>query len=79
MNDAGSVRHINGSCHCGNVKFTLAWPDAPATIPIRACGCALCRKHNAAWTSSPKGCFSIKVEDESKLSYYRFGTKTADF
>lgn len=79
MGDIRRQRHISGSCHCGNIKFSLAWPDAPKTIPIRACGCTLCRKHNAAWTSNPKGQFTMYVEDESKMSRYRFGTNTADF
>ena len=79
MSGGANDRRINGSCHCGNIRFTLDWPNAPHVIPIRACSCTLCRKHNAAWTSSPMGGFSIKVDDESKLTYYRFGTQTADF
>jgi hypothetical protein len=79
MNDAGGTRHINGSCHCGNITFTLVWHEPPETIPIRACGCALCRKHNAAWTSSPQGQFTMHIKDEDKVYQYQFGTKTADF
>ena len=32
MNDAGGTRHINGSCHCGNITFSLVRPDAPEIL-----------------------------------------------
>ena len=79
MNEPTGDRQIHGSCHCGNIRFTLDWPAAPEMIPIRACGCALCRKHGAAWTSNPQGRFSMAFGDEGKVSRYRFGTRTADF
>ena len=79
MNDRTSSRRIHGSCHCGSIRFTFDWPGAGATIPVRACGCALCTKHRAAWTSHPEGRFALTVADPSRAAQYRFGTKTADF
>lgn len=72
-------RQIRGSCHCGNIRVTFDWPDFGTTIPVRACGCGLCRKHRAAWTSHPDGRFGLEIADEARTTRYRFGTKTADF
>jgi hypothetical protein len=72
-------RRINASCHCGTIRVTLDWPGSGPTIPVRACGCALCTKHKAAWTSHPNGRFRLHIADNSKVTCYRFGTKTADF
>jgi hypothetical protein len=79
MNDPVSCRRIHGSCHCGNIRTTLEWPDSGTVIPVRACGCGLCTKHGAAWTSHPNGRFSLRIADDSRVTRYQFGTKTADF
>ncbi len=70
---------FSGSCHCGNIRITLDWPDNAATIPVRACGCDLCSKHGAVWTSHPKGSFQLHIADPARASQYQFGTKTAEF
>ena len=79
MHDPVCYRRIHGSCHCGNIRVTLDWPDFGPTIPVRACGCALCIKHRASWTSHPDGRFYLQIADHSQVTRYRFGTKTADF
>jgi hypothetical protein len=79
MDEARSPRRINGSCHCGNVRFIFDWPDPQPTIPVRACGCGHCTKHRAAWTSHPRGRFALQIADASRVTQYRFGSKTADF
>jgi hypothetical protein len=79
MHDPVSYRRIHGSCHCGNIRIAFHWPDSGPTIPVRACGCALCTKHRAVWTSHPAGRFSLRIADDSRVTRYRFGTKTADF
>ena len=71
--------HIHASCHCGNIRVTFERPDAGPTIPVRACGCGLCIRHGAAWTSHPDGRFHLRIADNSRAWPYRFGTKTADF
>ena len=72
-------RQLNGSCHCGNIRVTLDWPDSGKTIPVRACSCSMCTKHRAVWTSHPDGRFHLTVADGFQVKIYRFGTRTADF
>lgn len=79
MSDPVPTRIIRGSCHCGNVRFTLEWPNPQRTIPARVCDCAFCTKHGAAWTSSSQGRFQLQITDERRSARYQFGTKTADF
>jgi hypothetical protein len=79
MDDSISYRRIHGSCHCGNIRVTVDWPDSAAAIPARACGCTLCTKHGAAWTSQPNGRFDLRIANDSRVTRYRFGTRTADF
>jgi hypothetical protein len=79
MTDPMSYRRIHGSCHCGNIRVTFDWPESGASIPVRACGCTLCAKHRAVWTSHPRGRFCLRIADDSRVTRYRFGTKTADF
>ena len=70
---------IAGSCHCGNVSFSLDWPDDVQEIPARACGCSFCVKHGGVWTSCPTGSLNVRVKEPSLVSKYSFGTKTAHF
>jgi hypothetical protein len=79
MHDPAPYRRIHGSCHCGNIRVTLDWPGSGPAIPVRACSCGLCTKHRAAWTSHPDGRFYLRIEEHSRVTRYRFGTKTADF
>lgn len=79
MDNPVSCRRLHASCHCGNIRVTLEWPGSGAAIPSRACGCGLCTKHRVAWTSHPEGRFHLQVADQSRVTRYRFGTKTADF
>ena len=70
---------INGACHCGNISFTLDWLPSPSEIPARACGCSFCVKHGGVWTSAPNAALKIKVKEQSSVSRYAFGTRTAEF
>ena len=79
MQDPISYRRIHGSCHCGNIRFTFDWPSSEPRIPVRGCGCSLCTKHRAIWTSHPDGRFYLLIADDTQVTRYRFGTKTADF
>lgn len=66
---------LNGSCHCGAVKFTAELPEGLASA--RRCTCSICRMRGAvAVTSTPAG-FHI-TQGEDKLATYRFNTKTAE-
>jgi hypothetical protein len=70
---------IDGKCHCGNMAFTLEWPDSSPEIPARACGCSFCVKHGGVWTSHPKASLAVIVRDAALVSPYTFGTRTAKF
>ena len=70
---------IKGSCHCGNISFSLTWDPEPTEIPARACGCSFCSKHGGVWTSNPNGSLKVAVRDRSRISKYSFGTRTAEF
>ena len=70
---------INGSCHCGNISFTLEWEPEPTEIPARACDCSFCTKHGGVWTSNPRGVLRVTVRDPAQRRPYQFGTRTADF
>ena len=71
--------HIKGKCHCGNIAIALEWDGDPPEIPARACGCSFCVKHGGVWTSSPKARLAVAIRDESLVSKYEFGTRTATF
>ena len=79
MSEPASFRRLHASCHCGNIRVTLDWPGEGVTIPVRACGCALCSKHRAVWTSHPEGRFRLQIAEDARATCYRFGTQTADF
>jgi hypothetical protein len=42
---------IEGTCHCGDVRWTLAGDPGPAT----ACNCTLCRRYGALWAYDYEG------------------------
>jgi hypothetical protein len=68
-----------GSCHCGNLRWTLASTLAPAELPARACQCSFCTHHGALSTSDPAGQLRFEVDDPALLLRYRFATRSADF
>ena len=70
---------ITGKCHCGNISYELEWPGEPSAIQARACNCSFCVKHGGVWTSNPKAALGVAIRDPSRITQYRFGTKTADF
>jgi hypothetical protein len=70
---------IAGSCHCGNIRFRLAWEPDPQELPARACTCSFCVKHGGLWTSNPQGRLRVSVREPEHVRHYAFGTKTARF
>jgi len=70
---------IEGSCHCGNIRYVLHWPGLSSEIPVRECGCTFCQKHGGAWTSNRAASLTTTIEDRSRVSRYKFGTATANF
>lgn len=70
---------IEGTCHCGNIRYVLRWPEAISTIAVRKCACTFCQKHGGAWTSHRQAELVADIDDASIVSKYRFGTATAEF
>jgi hypothetical protein len=71
------MRELRGSCHCGDVDFTLVTnKDVDAFVP-RRCSCSMCRRHGASYISDPNARLELRYRDGSQLSLYRFGQRTA--
>lgn len=70
---------VNGKCHCGNISFTLDWPDSEPDVPARACSCSFCTKHGGVWSSNPIAKLAVVLQDAALVSKYAFGTETATF
>ena len=77
MSDTQSSEPItlNGSCHCGAVKFTATLPEGLASA--RRCTCSICRMRGAVAVTGSIDGFKI-LEGEHKIATYRFNTKTAE-
>jgi len=71
--------NIEGSCHCGNIRLSVEWPDDSPDVPARACDCSFCVKHGGVWTSNPRASLVARIADGSMVSEYVFGTRTATF
>jgi len=63
---------LNGSCHCGRVRFRLLAEIAELTT----CDCSLCVKKNAVMTKVPEASLEI-VEGSDLLSLYEWNTRRA--
>jgi hypothetical protein len=63
--------HLNGSCHCGAVHFSLF---SRAAVPYMRCYCSICRKTagGGGYAINLSGeAASLKVEGEEHLSVYQ--------
>lgn len=72
------MHRLNGGCHCGNIRFEMALPNAPETYSPRACDCDFCHKHGAAYVADPDGSLLIRLQDEQMVTRYRQGAGIAD-
>lgn len=70
---------VMGGCHCGNLGVEAELPHPPDTYHPRACDCAFCRKHGAAYVSDPEGRLRIRVRDAARMNEYRQGSGQAEF
>ena len=70
---------LRGGCHCGHLSIRLSLTQPPSGVHPRACDCAFCAKHGAAWTSDPHGELVIEAQDLSTLGEYRQGSGSARF
>lgn len=75
----GMRTQIEGSCHCGNIRFALETDILRSDVIARSCECSFCRKHGAKTFSDPNGSSEFLVRNEDKLQRYVFALGTADF
>ena len=66
---------LNGTCHCGAVRFTATLTEGFASA--RRCTCSICRMRGAVAVTSTNEAFKI-TEGEDFLATYRFNTNTAE-
>ena len=77
MIDAGSTDAVtlNGSCHCGAVKFITTLTEGFASA--RRCTCSICRMRGAVAVTSSPDAFRL-THGEDQLATYRFNTRSAE-
>jgi hypothetical protein len=73
------MARFDGGCHCGAITIAFTIECDPADLEVRACQCAFCCKHASRAVSDPSGSALITVREESAVSRYRFGHRTADY
>ena len=73
------MNELRGSCHCGNVEFTLFTEKSADELVPRRCSCSMCRRHGASYISDPAARLALRYRDPSLLSIYRFGHRTSQW
>ena len=73
------MNDLRGSCHCGNVSFTLVTEKSAGDLVPRRCSCSMCRRHGASYISDPGARLALRYRVRSLLSVYRFGHGTAQW
>ena len=74
-----TMQKYHGGCHCGALGIIYRTDIDPMYWRLRHDGCSFCRRHGVVGTSDPAGKLSVNIEDASKVRYYRFAHRTADF
>ena len=72
---SGAAVTLDGSCHCGAVKFTVTLTEGFASS--RRCTCSFCRMRGAVALTSTRDTFRI-TEGEDRIATYRFNTGVAE-
>lgn len=70
---------LHGGCHCGALTVELRVTQAPDALHPRACDCAFCMKHGAAWVSDAAGDLAIDVHARDAFGEYHQGSGSARF
>jgi hypothetical protein len=66
---------LNGSCHCGAVKFETRLTEGFASA--RRCTCSICRMRGAIAVTSTPDDFRI-IEGDDQIATYCFNTMSAE-
>jgi len=64
----------SGSCHCGNVKFTVL---APSILEVWKCNCSICTKKQNDHFIIPKSRLTLAPGSENHLTTYSFNSGKA--
>jgi hypothetical protein len=72
------MHSLGGACHCRNILLDLQLTREPASYHPRACDCAFCRKHGAAYISDAQGSLRIRINDQHRSGTYRQGSELAE-
>ena len=70
---------IEGGCHCGSIRVRFHVSLRFEDLPIRACQCTFCRKHNVRATADPAGRVEFLFSDPEAVSRYRMGLAITEF
>lgn len=73
------MNELKGSCHCGNIEFSLFTEKAADELVPRRCSCSMCRRHGASYISDPDARLALRYRDPSLLSVYGFGHRTSQW
>lgn len=73
------MNELRGSCHCGNIEFTLLTEKSADDLVPRRCSCSMCRRHGASYISDPGARLDLRYRDPSMLSLYSFGHRTSQW
>jgi hypothetical protein len=58
--------HYQGSCHCGNVEFTVEGELKEAM----ACNCSMCQRKGSMLWFVPYSHFSLRTPEEAMTTYH---------
>lgn len=67
-----------GSCHCGNIQFTMLSQMPLSELTPRECDCDFCTKHGVRPLSDPGGSLRVAIRSQSDVHAYRQGAQLAD-
>lgn len=76
---AGASPLLAGGCHCARLSVAFTPGADAASLQPRACDCAFCTRHGAAWVSDPAGRLVLHEHEAGALREYRQGSNTARF
>lgn len=56
---------IEGSCHCGAVRFSF--PRQPDWLT--ACNCSICRRYSTLWAYAKVNEITLQADDDATIAY----------
>ena len=72
------MNFYDGSCHCGNITFSMHSEKHVSEFNPRKCDCNFCLKHGCMFVSDPEGSVDIRIKNTEALNKYRQGSGLAE-